>query len=92
MTSLPPNPRMQRTPSAPLMRQPLGAAVQSVGRACDESLVLRVRSHASLRPGLLPHHRPGPVGFRHSNSIELRKGGAYPQSEATRVACQILRA
>jgi hypothetical protein len=69
-----PNPRLQRTrsasPPSPLSRQPLGAAVKSVGRACDESLVLRVRSHASLRHWLIPHHRPGPVGFWFGEPVE----------------------
>jgi hypothetical protein len=71
-----PNPRLQRTrvgPSgrrSPLSRQPLGAAVKSVGRACGESLVLRVRSQASLRRGLLPHHRPGPIGFCPGEPVE----------------------
>jgi hypothetical protein len=64
-----PNPRLQRTrvgPSgrrSPLSRQPLGAAIKSVGRACGESPVPRVRSEVSLRRRLLPHRRPGPVGF-----------------------------
>jgi hypothetical protein len=72
MTS--PNPRLQRTrsasPPSPLSRQPLGAAVKSVVRACGESLVLRIRSQASLRPRLLPHHRPGPVGFWLAEPVE----------------------
>jgi hypothetical protein len=64
-----PNTRVQRTrsspsaPHSPLTRRPLGAAVKSVGRACGESLVLRVRSRASLHRQLLTYRRPGPVGF-----------------------------
>jgi hypothetical protein len=61
------NPRLQRTPAAlppsPLSRKPLGAAVKSVGRASGESLVLRVRSRASLHRRLPTHRGPGPVGF-----------------------------
>jgi hypothetical protein len=69
-----PNPRLQRTrsasPPSPLSRQPLGAAVNSVGRACGESLVRGVRGHASLRHRLLPNHRPGPVGFWFGEPVE----------------------
>ena len=68
--------RLQRTrssaspPRSPLTRYPLGAAVKSVGRACGESLVLRVRSHASLRRESLPQHRPGPVGLWFGELVE----------------------
>jgi hypothetical protein len=65
-----PNPRLQRTPAAPLSRKPLGAAVKSAGRACGESLVSGVRGHALLRPGRLPQHRPGPVGFWFGEQVE----------------------
>ena len=67
-----PNKSLHRTPAAmlslrqrgvrpvPVSSDPLGSTIKSVVRACGESLVLRVRSHASLWHRLLPQHRPGP--------------------------------
>jgi len=55
-----PNPRLQRTPSAPLSRQPLGAATMRVGRARGETMESCSARHPCLPARASRPTRPAP--------------------------------